>query len=139
MDTSSTSASPSKDKQRVNQKQEQVRQIQVEDSESVDDIDYAHLYMVKAKKKKITMVTIELCRTNVQIYVDSGTEVDIIDESTYKQLRTKPTLSKPKTVLTAYQSSDTVDVLGEFISRVFIEINQSKQHLWSRLAKVVIY
>ena len=54
----------------------------------------------------------------VTFNMDTGSQVDLMDEMTFKKLRNKPSLSSCNTVLFGYNSNIPIKVLGEFKVRV---------------------
>jgi hypothetical protein len=64
------------------------------------------------------IVMLTICQSYIKFSVDnSGAEVDIIDEETFKKLRLKPKLNKCNKRLYTY-SKTPIPTLGEFSTRV---------------------
>jgi hypothetical protein len=72
------------------------------------------------KNMFIPLITLFLCQTVVSFAVDTGAQVNIIDEKTYNKLKLKPNLQKCKTTLFSYNSSKPIETLGQFETRILL-------------------
>lgn len=64
------------------------------------------------------VLSVFMLLTSVKFGLDTGAEVDVIDESTYDRLRNKPILSRCRTKLFPYGSNTPISTLGEFKTHV---------------------
>ena len=63
-------------------------------------------------------VMLILCHSWMSFNIDTGSQVDIIDEISFKKLKLKPKLEKCTTILFAYNSHKPIPLLGQFTTRV---------------------
>ena len=98
-----------------------------ESSSQVWSITYT-LNKVKSYVKQIFMPTalILIMQELISFNIDTGSQVDIIDEETFKKLKRKPVLSNCKTTLYAYMGKEPIHVLGQFETRVKYNHNPYK-------------
>ncbi|RNA36107.1 Retrovirus-related Pol poly from transposon [Brachionus plicatilis] len=64
------------------------------------------------------MVTLLMCGMSLAFTVDTGAQVNIMDEKSYDRLKFKPKLYKSNTRLYGYGNSKCIDTLGAFKTRV---------------------
>jgi hypothetical protein len=62
-----------------------------------------------------------VCNNILRLMVDTGAEVSIIDEHTYKAIEPRPDLTKKEGDVFAYQQAQPIDFLGKFTSRVTLK------------------
>ena len=107
-------------------KRKHVRKIDLETSLSSN-------WMIKAvnavRSLFMPLVSLLICQTWVSICVDTGAQVNIIDEQTFCKLKDKPALYKSKTTLFGYNNSKPIDLLGEFTTRV--KSNAESRYIFS--------
>ncbi len=65
------------------------------------------------KNMFIPLITLFMCQTMVSFAVDTGAQVNIIDEKTFNKLKFKPKLYKYRTSLFSYNSSKPIETLGQ--------------------------
>ena len=73
----------------------------------------------------LPILMLMVCQTNIQFTIDSGAQVDLIDEFTYNRLKFKPKLYKTSCLLMPYGSKRCIETLGKFRTRVMYN-NQYK-------------
>jgi hypothetical protein len=61
-----------------------------------------------------------MCQPVVSFTVDTGAQVNIIDEKTYNKLKLKPKLHKCSESLFSYNSSKPIETLGQFETRILL-------------------
>ena len=59
-----------------------------------------------------------LCNSIVKLCIDTGAEVNVLDEDTFKKLNIKPRLEKCRVKLYAYGTTTPIQTLGQFTTRV---------------------
>ena len=64
-------------------------------------------------------VIILLCQSNISFSIDTGSQVDIIDEKHFRKLKLPPKTYKSHTRLYGYNSKDPIPLIGEFKTRIF--------------------
>ena len=64
------------------------------------------------------MITLFMCGISLGFTVDTGAQVNIIDERSYNKLRFKPKLVKSKTKLFGYGNENCIETIGTFKTRV---------------------
>lgn len=64
------------------------------------------------------MVTVFLCGISLSFMVDTGAQVNIIDEQSFKKLKMKPKLYKFGSKLYGYGQNDCITTLGKFKTRL---------------------
>lgn len=75
--------------------------------------------MVMAVKEWfMPMVTLFMCGLSLSFMVDTGAQVNIIDEQSFKKLKMKPKLYKFGSKLYGYGQNDCINTLGKFKKRV---------------------
>jgi hypothetical protein len=72
------------------------------------------------KKMFIPLITLFMCQTVVSFTVDTGAQVNIVDEKTYNKLKLKPKLHKCSESLFSYNSSKPIETLGQFETRILL-------------------
>ena len=77
---------------------------------------------VKALVLSIFMPTVVLsmCQSNVKFYVDTGSEVNVMDEKSYNKLALRPKLNRCSKILFGYSSQTPTQIktIGELTTRV---------------------
>ena len=66
----------------------------------------------------LPMLTLLICQTWVSVALDTGAELNVIDEATYTSLKTKPKMSQCTVTLYAYSNRTPIATLGQFSTRV---------------------
>jgi transposase InsO family protein len=77
--------------------------------------------LISAVKNVFTfmpLIAIFICNSWINIAVDTGAEVNILDEETFNKLPSKPTLLKPVHSLHAYGNKEPIPQRGRFKTRV---------------------
>ena len=69
-------------------------------------------------KSFMPVVTLLVCHTPVAIHVDTGAQLNIIDEATFNRLAVRPVLQKCKTTLFGYNTRVPIATVGQFETRV---------------------
>ena len=69
-------------------------------------------------KTFMPMLSLLICGSSVRIAVDTGAQLNILDETTFKRLAIKPTLSRCATNLYGYSAKTPIATLGQFTTRV---------------------
>ena len=107
----STSSAPTK----RNSQHHTVRQVQSDCNSSASD-DEEYLFTVSSKDRKTPKACVKIENITVEMVVDTGASIDIIDEPTFAVLQksTNVTLLPPKTRIFAYGAATDLKVLGIF-------------------------
>ncbi|RMZ98111.1 RNA-directed DNA polymerase [Brachionus plicatilis] len=74
--------------------------------------------LMAVKEWFMPMMTVLLCGLSLSFMVDTGAQVNIIDEQSFKKLKMKPKLHKFGSKLFGYGQSDSINTLGKFKTRV---------------------
>ena len=98
---------------RVCKSKKKVRHI-VESSDSDTDDDSYQVSSVKSNKKYRSHVTVRVDNHPVRFQVDSGADVNIMDEKTFSHIKSRVKLSKCKARLYAFGSRSPLRLLGKF-------------------------
>ena len=98
---------------RVCKSKKQVRHI-VESNDSDTDDDSYKVSSVKSNKKYRNHVTVRVDNHPVRFQVDSGADVNIMDEKTFSHIKSRVKLSKCKARLYPYGSRSPLRLLGKF-------------------------
>ena len=69
---------------------------------------------IKSSKKKKSIVTLYICGISITFQIDSGADVDVIDEHTYNKIKHKVKLERTHAKLYAYKASQPLPLLGKF-------------------------
>ena len=64
------------------------------------------------------LITLLICGSQVDMNIDTGSQVNIIDEDTFRRLANKPELQHATTTLYGYNSTTPISTLGQFTSSV---------------------
>jgi hypothetical protein len=95
------------------------------DTESENE---SHIWSIRVKKTInaiknffMPLITLLICQTSVSFAIDTGAQVNLIDESTYNKLKIKPKLYKCNTSLYSYNNHKPIDVIGQFYTRVLLK------------------
>ena len=91
-----------------NDNENNVNSNTVEGQSSSDD-DIYPVYQIGSKSTKHNL---QINETDVNIIIDSGSTVNILDESTYNQLNPKPILCSTSTKIFPYQAKSPIPLLG---------------------------
>ncbi|CAF1076837.1 unnamed protein product, partial [Brachionus calyciflorus] len=101
-----------------------VRRIE-EESDSGSNSSFGKVWRIKLKSKIMAikdwlmpLVTLWLGGVSLGFGVDTGTYVNIIDESSFKKLKNRPKLYKSNSKLYAYGQEDCIGTLGQFKTRI---------------------
>ena len=70
---------------------------------------------VNSVKSKQPSLNVTLNGLNVRMLVDTGSSINVLDESTYNIFHVKPKLSKTDTKVFTYDSNTNFPLLGKFI------------------------
>ena len=107
------------DNQKTQPKRVHVKAVEV-DSDSNSSV--ASAWMVKTvnaiKSLFMPLVTLFICQTWVSICIDTGAQVNIMDEPTFSKLKAKPNTFKPRVTLFRYNDTKPMVLLCEFTTRV---------------------
>ena len=63
-------------------------------------------------------VMLFLCQTKIEFNIDTGSQVDIMDEETYNSIRYRPRLEKCNNKLYGYSNDQPIGTLGKITTRV---------------------
>ena len=85
----------------------------ISDSDSSDD-DNFHVFAFKNVKTNSATTKIKINNNSIDALVDSGSSINLIDESTYQNMKPRPILQKSRTKIFPYQSSTPLKVKGAF-------------------------
>jgi hypothetical protein len=66
----------------------------------------------------LPLVTLSFLSSSMQFLIDTGAQVNVMDEHTYKSLRNKPPLSRARVKLHTYDQGNEIPVLGSFHTRL---------------------
>ena len=77
-----------------------------------------YLYTVSRPKASLPHAKIKVSDCNIQVMLDSGASVNIIDETTYQKLKCKPPLTKSTVPIFPYGSRTPLPAVGKFASLV---------------------
>ena len=90
-------------------------------NEDSNDSDGDYLFGIQEKdsvnsvKSKQPRLNLTINGLNVQMLVDTGSSINVLDENTYKKLQVKPKLSKTDTEVFTYGSNTNFPLLGKFM------------------------
>ena len=121
---------PNPTQARVQHVRDQDRYYQYQGQQAFEE-DRAYSWNVTAQAKSIVnstknffnsffmpTVLLLMCQGSVLFNVDTGSQVDIVDEYTFQKLPFKPRLEKCSTSLFGYSSEIPIKTLGQFTTRV---------------------
>ena len=91
--------------------QQHIRSVEQESSDEDDP-----LVFIVGKQQQTFPVTIN--NTQIDMIIDSGATVNIIDEPTYKNITNPPPLKQTTTRIFSYQSDNPIDLLGHFTANI---------------------
>lgn len=91
-----------------------LHQVSANDSQSETE------YVYSINGVGLPYTTVHIQDTEVRVLIDSGASINIIDESSFNHLKTKPQLHKSKAHIVAYGAQEAVQCLGTFSCRVRI-------------------
>ena len=87
------------------------------------------------------MASIDLCGRRIEMLVDSGASVNLINVAAYESLKRKPILERTKTMIFGYNASAALPTLGQFTTQIqhksntiqatFIVVNSSSKNILS--------
>ena len=75
----------------------------------------ANINSVKSKQLRLT---VKVNGLNIQMLVDTGSSINIVDENTYQKFQVKLKLSKTETKVFTYGSNTNFPLLGKFVGTV---------------------
>ncbi|KAL1447852.1 hypothetical protein WDU94_005574 [Cyamophila willieti] len=96
---------------------DQVRYLEDGDGEDVED-EVHEVRNVRTVKTSLPTVSVNLCGSTVEFCIDTGSSVNIIDESTYRRLKRRVELQHTDCKLFPYQSEQNLEVVGKFNTHV---------------------
>jgi len=96
----------------INQVQQQPDE---EDSDSDDDYVF---HIDNPPKLKPPLFPINIAGHTVNILIDSGASVNILDEPTFKAMRSKPHLDQTNIRIFTFQASNPLNTVGKFTANV---------------------
>ena len=73
---------------------------------------------INSVKSKQPRLNVKVDGLNVQMLVDTGSSINILDENTYQRFQVKPKLSKTETKVFTYGSNTNFPLLGKFMGTV---------------------
>ena len=73
---------------------------------------------IDSVKSKQPRLNVKVNGLNVQMLVDTGSSINILDENTYQRFQVKPKLSKTETKVFTYGSNTNFPLLGKFMGTV---------------------
>lgn len=92
---------------------------------NMDDDESSNVWTIRCKrvvnafmKWFMPMITLLVCQSYVKFMVDTGAEINLIDEETFNKLKMKPCLRRSNVSLFSYGSRDKLKTLGEFNTRI---------------------
>ena len=91
--------------------QQHIRSVEKESSDEDDP-----LVFIVGKQQQTFPVTIN--NTQIDMIIDSGATVNIIDEPTYKNITNPPPLKQTTTRIFSYQSDNPIDLLGHYTTNI---------------------
>jgi len=81
--------------------------------------EYQDIFLYKIGEKNLPLHKIVINDTSgINVLIDSGSSINILDETTYHSLSPKPALSKSYSRIYPYQASEPVPTLGTFSATV---------------------
>ena len=80
-----------------------------------DDDDDVYAFSINMDHMKRNTHPSLINGSSIDMFIDSGTTVDILDEGDFKQLKEKPVLRPTKVKIFPYQSQVPLTIYGEFI------------------------
>ena len=89
-----------------------VNAVDGEDGQSAESGE--DVFAVNPKAKEVDRISVRLCRTNINMILDTGTKRNIIDRGTYQKLKHRPTLHKSKIKLIPYGCTRPLPIMGSF-------------------------
>ena len=114
---------------KVCKKSKRISLIQDKTQSDSDDESNKNVWSLKArsivnnivqtvKSAIMPALTLLICNTLVSLIIDTGSEVNIVDEVTYNKLKIKPKLNTPTVNLYRYADKTPISLIGEFETRV---------------------
>ncbi|CAF1080712.1 unnamed protein product, partial [Brachionus calyciflorus] len=99
-----------------------VKQIETHDEYEYSSGNIWRVMMRKVSKfvnnVMMPIICLFICGSSIRFGVDTGSDVNIIDQKTYNRLRFKPKLVKTDTCLYGYGSKNRLSIVGKFKTRV---------------------
>lgn len=80
--------------------------------------DSEYLYTVSETKANLPHASIKVGDSNVKVMIDTGASVNIIDETTFRRLKCRPSLTKCTISIFPYGSRTPLPALGKFTAMV---------------------
>ena len=105
-----------------------LRQVTATEDDSLSSSDDGYLYSTGKDRSKIPSVNVKINDTDVEMIVDTGASIDIIDEPTFEKVNQGKNLTLQSTTkrLFAYGSEEQLPVLGKFkCSLAFRDVQQN--------------
>ena len=96
----------------------QIDKTEETSSECEDDNQYAFTAINVCKEEKRPTTDIKLCSTKINILVDTGASVNLIDSTTYNTLEKIPQLKKSNTKIFTYGGEKPMKIIGKFEAMV---------------------
>ncbi len=90
----------------------QVKANEVRTESSSDD----EAFVFKIGNKDRPIYTVNVDSTPINMLIDSGSTLNILDEISFKKLKTKPNLEDSKTKIFTYQAKEPLKLKGTFIA-----------------------
>ena len=109
-------------------KQHEVQVNSTNTKTCVDDESNVYLGEINVNYEKPWYVNLYVCESSVKFKVDSGADVDVINESTYNRLRNKPNLIRSDKIFESVGTS--VHVIGSFTECVSYNNHDYKMQIY---------
>ena len=106
------------------QRRHRVHNINTEEPESEEPSvqnnqeEYEDIYVFKIGENQETH-TISIHNTDINVLIDSGSVINIMDEPAFNQLEPKPSLTVSKTNIFPYKATQPIPVKGKFTTNIY--------------------
>lgn len=88
-----------------------------ETSSSEDDYTF-HINRPKVSNIKQPKTKVKICDTEIEMLVDTGTNINILDVSIYSKLRNCPAVYRTITKVFAYSAEKPVNLVGSIYTNI---------------------
>lgn len=100
-----------------------MKQIQMRDPANIESSSSENEYTFHIKRPKVSNIKqsktkVKICDTEIKMLVDSGTTINILDESSYSELRKCPAVNPSITKVFAYGAEKPVNLVGSMYANI---------------------